>query len=245
MRTFVMGDIHGAHKALLQCLERAGFDYEQDRLIQLGDVADGRPEVYQCVEELLKIRNLVAIKGNHDVWFKEFIETDFHPVYWTHGGKGTILSYLEYKDGKKVCIASGSGFKTSLSSADIPTAHKHFFSKQKLYYITEDLRCFIHAGFDRYVKFKQQKESTYYWNRDLWLEALRFKENGGLLTDFEMTTPFKEIYIGHTPTTNWGTDQPMTAFNITNLDTGAGGDNGRLTIMNIQTKEYWQSDTIS
>jgi len=30
-KTFVMGDIHGAHKALLQCLERSGFCNEKGR----------------------------------------------------------------------------------------------------------------------------------------------------------------------------------------------------------------------
>jgi serine/threonine protein phosphatase 1 len=38
MRTLVMGDIHGAHKALVQCLEKSGFNMEHDRLIQLGDI---------------------------------------------------------------------------------------------------------------------------------------------------------------------------------------------------------------
>ena len=38
MKTFVIGDIHGAYKALLQCFERSGFDYEKDHLIVLGDV---------------------------------------------------------------------------------------------------------------------------------------------------------------------------------------------------------------
>lgn len=33
-----MGDIHGAYKALQQCLERSKFNYENDKLIQLGDV---------------------------------------------------------------------------------------------------------------------------------------------------------------------------------------------------------------
>ena len=72
MKTFVMGDVHGAYKALKQCLERASFDYQNDCLIQLGDIADGGNEVYECVEELLKIKNLVAIKGNHDDWFCEY-----------------------------------------------------------------------------------------------------------------------------------------------------------------------------
>ncbi len=66
MRTFVIGDIHGAYKALVQVLERAGFDYENDKLISLGDVTDGWSETAESIEELMKIKNLVYIKGNHD-----------------------------------------------------------------------------------------------------------------------------------------------------------------------------------
>lgn len=33
MRIFVMGDIHGAYKAMMQCTERAGFDYLKDTLV--------------------------------------------------------------------------------------------------------------------------------------------------------------------------------------------------------------------
>jgi len=54
---------------------------------------------------------------------------------------------------------------------------------------------------------------------------------------------FKEIYIGHTATTAWDKDTPMQAGNIWNLDTGAGFK-GRLTIMDIDTKEFWQSDPV-
>ncbi len=59
MATFVMGDIHGGYKALVQCLQRAQFDYQRDTLIQLGDIADGYDEVFACVEELLKITHLI------------------------------------------------------------------------------------------------------------------------------------------------------------------------------------------
>lgn len=130
-RTFIMGDLHGAYPAIVQCLTRAGFNYENDILIQVGDVADGYNGVYESVEELLKMKNLIAIKGNHDAWFNEFIQTDFHPVSWAYGGKGTIESYLKYKDGPKVCFAKGSGYKTSLNSTDIPPHHRQFFSKSK------------------------------------------------------------------------------------------------------------------
>ncbi|OPC72643.1 phosphoesterase [Elizabethkingia miricola] len=241
-RKFVMGDIHGAYKALVQCLQRSGFDYHNDTLIQLGDIADGHNEVYECVEELLKIKNLIAIKGNHDAWFQEFIQTDFHPVSWNYGGKGTIESYLKYKDGPKVCFSKGSGFKTSLNSSDIPPLHRQFFQKQKLFYILENI-CFVHGGFDRYLDFHEQSEKNYYWDRRLWTEALSHADEGKKVDTFEMVTHFESIYIGHTSTLNWDTVQPMKALNITNLDTGAGS-NGKLTMLNIDTKEIWQSDPL-
>jgi hypothetical protein len=61
MRTFVMGDIHGNYRALQQCLDRSGYKFKTDKLIQLGDITDGYNEVYQCVELLLQIKNLVTI----------------------------------------------------------------------------------------------------------------------------------------------------------------------------------------
>ena len=52
---------------------------------------------------------------------------------------------------------------------------------------------------------------------------------------------FFEIYLGHTPTLNWQESAPMNVFNVWNLDTGAG-TSGKLSIMDIDSKEFWQSD---
>jgi|GEM_PF-1291735 len=65
-KIFCIGDIHGSYKGLIQCLERANFNYQKDRLICLGDVADGWTETYECVEELMKIKDLIYVRGNHD-----------------------------------------------------------------------------------------------------------------------------------------------------------------------------------
>lgn len=243
MRQLAMADIHGGHKAMLQCLERSGFDYENDMLIQFGDVADGFPQVYECVEELLKIKNLIALRGNHDDWFSEFINTDFHPYYWNYGGKGTLISYLGHagKDGSY--LAKGKGFKTSLEPGDIPEKHKEFFRNQKPYYIDDQRRCFVHAGFNRSLPFDRQPIENFYWDRSLWSDAISFSANKNEVP-FSIATKFSEIYIGHTPTTKFGSNTPITAFNITNLDTGVT-HNGRLTIMDIDTKEFWQSDLLA
>jgi hypothetical protein len=37
MKTYAIGDIHGAYKALMQCFELSEFDYKKDRLIVMGD----------------------------------------------------------------------------------------------------------------------------------------------------------------------------------------------------------------
>lgn len=250
-KVFVMGDIHGAYKALLQCFERSGFDYENDTLIQVGDVADGWSEVYECVEELLKVKNLIALKGNHDDWFNDFIVHGIHPVSWSQGGFGTAISYLRQIDKEDLIQPKMTGFVTALNPDDIPPTHQRFFRNQHLYYIDDKNRCFVHGGFNRHMKFRGQLAYTYYWDRDLWFSALSFNatEKSLVMKDdefggkFKMKDKFLEVFIGHTDTNNWKTDSYMKAANIYNLDCGAGWS-GRLCMMNVDTKEAFYSDNV-
>lgn len=162
---------------------------------------------------------------------------------WNYGGKGTLLSYLEHADKKGRYFASGSGFKTSMIAADIPETHKDFFNSQELYYIDKKRRCFVHGGFKREVPFKDQRTEDYYWDRTLWSDAVDHKNAMRGRDQFIMATKFREIYIGHSPTTHWGTDKPIRTFNIINMDTGAG-HSGKLTILGVASKKFWQSDPL-
>lgn len=119
--------------------------------------------------------------------------------------------------------------------------HQKFFKKQLKYYLDANNRLFVHGGFNRHYQINhQQIDYIYWWDRDLWLQAL--SANSAQLP-LRFKDEFTEIYIGHTSTTNWGTDKPMNVGIIWNLDTGGGFD-GKLTIMDIDTKEYWQSDPV-
>jgi serine/threonine protein phosphatase 1 len=40
----------------------------------------------------------------------------------------------------------------------------------------------------------------------------------------------------------FGINTPMTYGGIWNVDTGGGAVGGKVTIMDVSTKEYWQSD---
>ncbi len=222
-KTFVVGDIHGANKALLQCIERSNIDKEKDVLISLGDIADGWSGVSECVDELLTFKNLIAIKGNHDHWCDEWLQFGIAPLIWTQqGGQATIDSYVR------------TGSLTD-------ERHRHFFRKQHLYYIDDDNRAFVHGGYKSTKGLgHEQYNSDYYWDRDLWNTALSGSKSQ---SSPNLLKPHKEIYIGHTATQNWNKDTPMNASNVWNMDTGAGFS-GKLTFMNIDTKEIFQSDGV-
>jgi serine/threonine protein phosphatase 1 len=218
-RTFVMGDIHGEDYRLKECLKSVDFDYDNDTLIQLGDVVDRGYDVYECVEILMSIKNLIPIRGNHDEEWLIGLKTGQPTGLWGQGGKETLASYLDRKVN--------------------PEVHFEFFANQLPYYIDKNNNLFIHAGFNRHYPLVEQTELQYYWDRDLWLAALSFGKmrEGGY--KFKIKDNFKEIFIGHTPTTYFDSTKPMQAANIWNIDTGSG-KGGLLTIMNLETKEFNQ-----
>jgi serine/threonine protein phosphatase 1 len=131
-----------------------------------------------------------------------------------------------------------NGYKTSLNAVDIPDSHKNFFKSQKLYYVDDENRCFVHAGFDQTKPFYGQEKENYYFDRNLWINALNVKKK--VLPTVPLTK-FCQIFIGHSATTRWNKTVPMSALEITNIDTGAS-HKGKLTIMDIESKKFWQSD---
>lgn len=230
-RTLVIGDIHGGYKALLQVLKRANVTSE-DTLIFLGDYVDGWSESAKVIQELIHLsvsNTCVFIRGNHDLWCGLWLEKGAtNPVWLAHGGKETISSYVQ------------SGLLTK-------EAHKEFFNTLKDYYLDEEGRLFVHAGFtSMHGVGKEEYDSNYYWDRTLWESALLADKVGKMVLKEDPPKRFShysEIYIGHTPTIEYGKDTPIKAYSLWNMDTGAGFK-GKLTIMDIDTKEYWQSDPL-
>jgi serine/threonine protein phosphatase 1 len=222
--TFVMGDIHGAHKALLQCLERSGFNKEKDELIVLGDTADGWHEVKQCFDELLTCKHLIYVIGNHDKWFLEWAMTDAQPWVWvSQGGNQTMRSY-------------GNDYRT------VPPSHVELLKNANLMYLDEENRLFVHGGINLDRPFDQQKADFVMWDRDLLQRAYKRQRRSPIDPSLKVTEDYKEIFVGHTTTQLYhNATIPLQFCNLWDLDTGAGWS-GKLTMMNVDTKQYWQSD---
>ena len=228
--TFVIGDIHGGLKALKQVLEKAAVT-TNDTLIFLGDYVDGWSEsaqVMDAVINLSKQQHCIFIKGNHDVWCEDWLRTGYIDDTWlVHGGKETIESY----DGL---------------DAFTKQQHLRFFEQMQLYFIDEHNRLFIHAGFTAMYGPKEELHTTnFYWDRTMWEMALAMDKD---IKETSLFYPkrlklFNEIYIGHTPTLYCNVEVPMHGCNVWNIDTGAAFT-GRLSIMDIDTKQFWQSEVV-
>jgi serine/threonine protein phosphatase 1 len=230
MKTFVIGDIHGADKALNQVLKRAGVG-NNDKLIFLGDFVDAWSGAANVIEQLIKLSQqmeCVFIKGNHDVWCEDWLETGYADRTWlAHGGKETADSYALLTDDKR-------------------EQHLSFFKNMLNYYIDESNRLFIHAGFSSvHGPTHEVYDSNYKWDRTLWETALAMDPKIDKKSFFypKRLKLFSEIYIGHTPTLYFDSYEPMRAINVWNLDTGAAFY-GKLSIMDVETKQFWQSDIV-
>ncbi|MEO5683998.1 MAG: metallophosphoesterase family protein [Chitinophagaceae bacterium] len=229
-RTLVIGDIHGGLKALVQVLGRASVSAD-DRLIFLGDFVDGWSESAGVIAYIMKLpaqQPCIFLKGNHDEWCEDWLRTGCADKTWLfHGGQATVKSY------------------TALDAA-ARQAHLLFFEAMKLYEIDDQNRLFVHAGFtSMHGPQKEKHASNFSWDRTLWEMAITLDKqiNKDSLLFPKRLKLFHEIYIGHTPTLYFNETIPMQGGNVWNIDTGAAFT-GRLTIMDIDTKQYWQSDPL-
>jgi serine/threonine protein phosphatase 1 len=222
MRRLVMSDSHGSYKGIVQCLERSRFNPDQDQLIFLGDVVDGWSETKESIELLMQFKNLVYLLGNHDEWAIQFYQGELiHELrsWLRHGGEATMNSY-------------GIG-------EPMPQEHLAFLLDAKPYYVTDDHKLFVHAGFNPALDITQTGTRELIWSRDFINRChIQYK-----ISPAFTVAPFDQIYVGHTPTTDLLESQtlPFCMGNVTMMDTGAAFQRC-LSIMDVDTKQVWQSD---
>jgi serine/threonine protein phosphatase 1 len=229
-RTLVIGDIHGALLALSQVLERAAVT-QSDRVIFLGDYADGWSQTPQVIDFLMEFRqthDCILMRGNHDDLLWQWLGGAKDNVLWNkHGGSVTIQAYENI-------------------GSDVRKKHMAFLESLQDYYLDQSNRLFVHAGFTSlHGVTVEHFPRLLFWDRTLWETALALDPN--MKTD-DVSYPrrlllYKEIFIGHTPVTRIGRTVPVQRGNVWNVDTGAAF-NGPLTIMDIETKQFWQSDPL-
>lgn len=228
--TYVIGDIHGALKALKQLISRIAPE-RSDTFVFLGDYVDGWSESAEVISYLMELEQqhtCIFIKGNHDAWCESWLMGVMPEDSWPrNGGMATMASFNKLSPEQRLI-------------------HTAFLNTMRLYYIDAEDRLYVHAGFTSvHGPAKERFEPMLYWDRSLWELALAMDTSIPMdsLKYPRRLSLFKEIYIGHTPSTNYGETRPMTAVNVHNVDTGAAFK-GRISAICVETKEIWQSDVV-
>lgn len=229
-RQLVIGDIHGSYNGLVQLLERAMLQ-KGDTLIFLGDYVDGWKQSAMVVEHLMYLSgkyNCIFMRGNHDDLLMHWLKTGkFNEQWFNHGGRSTIDNY-------------------NAMDQETKQVHVEFLEKLQDYYLDNDNRLFVHAGFTSLNGVSHEHfNRMFFWDRTLWESALALDKKMPLNHVYypKRLTLYKEIFIGHTPVTRIDKTVPVQMANVWNVDTGAAFK-GPVTIMDVDTKEFWQSDPL-
>ncbi len=238
-RTLVCGDIHGAYKPLKDLINKVKLKND-DELVFLGDYVDGNSESFEVIDYLIKLKNQYSTKfllGNHDFWLRKYLENGVADIGWLNCGGTTTIDSYENRN------------KESIND------HIEFLNSCVYSYTDNNNNGFVHGGFrtDDGLNITDRNYwviNDFMWDRSLFhLAYTHHKKNHNNSENYTKLYPkllklYKNIYIGHTSTLNYNTDIPIKVCNVTNLDTGGGSSNGRITIMDIDTGVYWQSSTI-
>lgn len=175
-KTYVIGDIHGCLTSFDRLLEKIAPVPNKDALIILGDMVDRGPDSSKVLERLIELRaqhqNVIALKGNHEAMFLDFLEGKKQNFFLINGGDNAVRSYgIENPYSKDVL-------------ANIPEEHVIFLQKL-LPYWEDEHHIFVHAGIQPGVDLERQSPEWLYWARSNFIEDI---------SDFGKT-----VIFGHTP----------------------------------------------
>lgn len=215
MKAYAISDIHGNYKGLIELLGKVNFDYNLDKLYFLGDLADGYDDVLNCLLLFKRIKNLHPIFGNHDLYIKDWIFNNKISGRWLNIGGNKTIKLLE-------------------SNKDLVKCYLNKCTYHKLY---KDI-FLCHGGFDYNKAINNQKLAIFTKNRQLYRTAMQYENIG---KQFDVTFNDKKIskiIIGHNSTKN---HLPHFVSNVVNIDTGCLNVNGKLTLLDLDSFEYYQS----
>ncbi|GGI47080.1 serine/threonine protein phosphatase [Paenibacillus marchantiophytorum] len=183
-RTLVISDIHGCVEEFKQLLDKVNFQAEEDQLVLLGDYVDRGPNSLETVEfvmYLVRDKQAIALKGNHDQRFVDMlgeVDTLTEMKFFEHGGIQTFKSF---------CGSDSMDLKQSREHIRANCSEHIAFLNQLPLYHEDETHIYVHAGLNpSYTDWKTQPERDFMWIRAPFVQ--------------QRTVVKKTVVFGHTPT---------------------------------------------
>ena len=218
-RLYAIGDVHGRLDLLDRVIDSIAGDFAEHGgkalTVTLGDYIDRGPQSRGVIERLARnpfATPYVALKGNHEALFEDFLADPAVGAHWRRlGGLETLASFgvsvRHMMLGRNLDEAAGA-----LREALTPE-HAGFLASLKLS-LSVGRYFLCHAGVRPGVALERQSEQDLLWIREEFLDS---------------TADFGKIVVhGHTPVA-----APEILPNRINIDTGAFAT-GRLTCVVLE-----------
>lgn len=97
-RNLIIGDIHAMYDRLIETLEDARFNPEEDNLYAVGDFCDRGPDPVKVIDFLMALPHFLPVVGNHDMWLYEYLCGQGPAPIWLDPRNGGIFTYQAFKD---------------------------------------------------------------------------------------------------------------------------------------------------
>lgn len=187
MKYYVMSDIHGEYRALMDALDSIEFNLSKSKLIFLGDYVDRGPDSFKVLNRIKELQdeypnNVVALLGNHDEMFLDWIDGESFNHLWNDPKGATINSFWGAAKRRGILFVSTENFPTvrlvkfapfEVSDDDYQSEVANEIKKHKellqwyrnlpLYYQVDDV-VFVHAGLDEEEEdWKNTSRQTMIW----------------------------------------------------------------------------------
>lgn len=204
MKYFVVSDIHSHYDELIETLDNAKFDINNDNhiLISLGDVWDRGSNPIQVMDFLLNLydkKRAILIRGNHEDLLSSLLKRGYLGMYDVHNGTFETIYHLAWHCTKEK--RSKTQVRCDLDYlCDIISKNKtiqRFLNSMIDYYELGDY-VFTHGfipidycyGYPMYkLKWKEANEAE--WNK------ARFYNGIELCSEYNIKIPNKTIVVGH------------------------------------------------
>ena len=255
MRRLIVGDIHAHYDMLMKVLDKASFDPSSDILYSVGDLLDRGNKPVETIRFLMSLPSFRPVLGNHDAWFESFLWNEKSPDnewFQNNGGKYTASAFADLSSEEKMGIRKWfSSIPVVRTEDDIIVVHAGIpteYTDKELAAIASQPRPvpILNPSFDGIEGYGD----------NLWLEAFMLDRNylysaleesgwkrGSRRPERKMKPikTKKTIFIGHTQLRPECRPFVSKKFHLIAVDTGTGSGLGPLTVMDIDTREYWQA----
>ncbi len=264
-RRLIIGDVHGRFNALRQVLERAHFTDGEDILYSVGDFCDRGRDNIRVLRYLSSLASFRPVLGNHDAWLQDYLRTGCvmsDNWYCRNGGKTTVASFegISKEERKRlslwldsipycriekgIIIIHGGPIGRNLRELERP---RNYVRESDAKEIPDELwdRTYLRTAFlyEHWLLSEEKKCGIKFDEYCIGMKG-QYDELGDKIRTGRLyiASRTRTIFTGHSIVG----DTPFSSktFHITAIDTGAASPDGRLTCMDMDSGEYWQSDTI-